>query len=63
MISLLQSARPGGSDSHIWICISICNVWVLDLFVFGYLDLLCFEFVFVFGFVSILDLKPTLKLA
>jgi len=47
--------------SHV--CISICNVWVLDLFVFGYLDLLCFEFVFVFGFVSILDLKPTLKLA
>jgi len=35
---------------YIW----ICNVWVLDLFVFGYLDLLL---------VWILDLKPILKSA
>jgi hypothetical protein len=36
---------------YIW----ICNVWVLDLFVFDYLDLIYFRFVFGFGFVTILN--------
>jgi hypothetical protein len=42
----------------------MCNVWFVDLFLFGYLDLLCFGCnVWVLDLFCILDLKLALKLA